>query len=82
MWEGVRMLRGCSIAAVPQLLVVVTTVSHCSYADMDKNFFKFTKEKNNQKNSLFREQQLLSFLNYRRATLQDSSIQRLINSWS
>lgn len=42
------------------------------------------KKKRKQKNfrKLFREQLLLSFLNYTCATLQGSSIQRLRNSWS
>lgn len=39
------MLRGCRIAAIPQLLIIVTTILHCSYAGVDKSFLKFTKEK-------------------------------------
>lgn len=48
-WEGMRMLRGCIIAAISYLLVIVTTIWHCSYTDVDKIFLKFTKQTNKKR---------------------------------
>lgn len=44
-----RMLRGCIIAAISYLLVIVTTIWHCSYTDVDKIFLKFTKQTNKKR---------------------------------
>lgn len=45
------MLRRCSFAAIPYLLMIGSTTLNCSYADADKkNFLEFTKEKKRQNN--------------------------------
>lgn len=36
LWEGVRMLRRCSFAAIPYLLMIGSIILNCSYADADK----------------------------------------------